>query len=416
LKIGCLTQNYPGLSHTFIQREVLALRELGVDVYTYSIRSPGACDLLSDDNRRENESTQYVLPPKWAPLMCAHFREFFSRPLRYFRTLALALRVRPGGLRGVLWAMFYFAEAIYLAALWKRDSIEHAHIHFAMSCATPGMLASYASGIPYSVTIHGPSVFLKAREYRVDEKVKRASFAVCISEFCRNKVASLCGSKDRNKLHVIHCGVNPETYSPPRVVYGRNSQLPTPNSQLPIHLLSVGRLAHCKGFHILLEAIAHLKSKGVPVKLNLIGDGPERALLENHAGELGIGDCVTFEGGVGQDDIQAYYDACDIFVLPSFDEGVPVVLMEAMAKEIPVVTTRITGVPELVEDGVSGVLVNPGNAEELANAVAHLAEDAELRKIFGKAGREKVLDEFDSRKNARSLKILFERYITTDDK
>ena len=402
MRIAYLTQDYPALSHTFIQREVLALRELGADVRTYSIRPPQAHDLLSEDNRRERSSTKYVLPPKWVPLLLAHLSTLARHPLRYFRTLLLAARVRPRGLRGLLWGFFYFAEAVYLASQWKRDAIDHVHIHFAMSCASPGMLASTVSGVPYSLTVHGPSVFYKPHEYGLAEKVRRAAFVVCISNFCRAQVMSFSDADAWNRLHVVHCGVDSREYQP---AAKRNA-----GEAEPLRLVSIGRLIARKGFHVLLEAVASLKRNGANVQLALIGEGAEKVFIENRIKALQLEDQVELPGAVGQDKVPSFYERADIFVLPSFAEGVPVVLMEAMAKELPVVATRIMGVPELVEDNVAGLLVTPGVSEELVKAIEILAGDEELRKEFGRAGREKVVAEFDSTKNAREIKRLFDQY------
>jgi len=401
LKIGYLTQCYPALSHTFVQREVLALRRLGMDVTTYSIRSPREHDLLSEEDRRERAATEYVLPPKWRRLVRGHAATLFAHPLRYFGALALAVRISPPGLRNRLWALFYFAEAVYLASLFRRDGIDHVHVHFAMTNAMSALLACALARVPYSITVHGSSVFYKPREYSLAEKTSRAKFVVCISEFCRSQVMLLSPMEVWGRIHVVHCGVDADRFRPPEG--GRTGAE-------GVALLSVARLTPGKGYTVLFDAMKKLARSGLELKLKLAGDGPAREMLMRYAVESDLADNVEFLGPVGQDDIGALYDEADIFVLPSFAEGLPVVLVEAMAKALPVVATRIAGIPELVDEGVSGLLVTPASSGELAGAIETLAKDEELRKKFGRAGREKVLAEFDSTQNARKLKRLFDRH------
>jgi len=257
------------------------------------------------------------------------------------------------------------------------------------------MLMSEMSGIPYSFTLHGPDIFYEPYRWRLDEKIARARFVACISHFARSQAMAFSAPEHWNKLHIVHCGVDPARYD-------------TQSPKAHAHLVFVGRLAGVKGVPVLLQALQGLIAEHPDLRLTLVGDGPERAALETLA--QGLGDHVEFVGYQSQDAVAALLSEATLHVLPSFAEGVPVVLMEAMAARVPVVTTRIAGVPELVEDGVSGLLVPPGDADALRVALGRLLTDADLCRAMGEAGRVRVRTEFASDTEAAWLAALFQGY------
>lgn len=246
--------------------------------------------------------------------------------------------------------------------------------------------------------MHGPTEFTDVRRFDLAGKVADADAVVCISDYCRSQLMALTDERHWHKLRVVHCGVDPTWFTP--------SAGSRPTDALRV--LSVGRLVPEKGHTVLLDAVADLAGQGIDVDLTIVGDGPARAALEAHAARRGIADRVQFAGAVGADVITAHYEAADVFCLSSFAEGVPVVLMEAMACGLPVVTTRIAGIPELVDDGVSGYLVPAGRHDLVAKALALLAIEPELREKFGEAGREKVATEFDQGRSAAALAELLD--------
>lgn len=388
-KLAYLTGEYPRASDTFIQREVAALRDLGHEVLTCSIRRTGAEHLVGPEQRAEQARTFHVLDTAKSPirLIAAHLR-WMRRPARYLSALRLAWRTAPRGLRGRAYNLIYFLEAGVLAAHLVDSGVEHLHNHIAKASCTVAMLASALSGTRYSFTIHGPDIFFEPQHWRIDEKAARASFVACISHFCRSQLMCFADRSHWDRFHIVHCGVDPARY-------GTGKRDGT-------RLLFVGRLAAVKGLPVLIEALRDLPG----AHLTVIGDGPDRAALERQASGLN----VTFAGYQSQSAVADTLRDTDIFVLPSFAEGVPVVLMEAMAAEVPVVATRIAGIPELVEDGVSGRLVPPGDAEALGAALRSLLDDADLRARMGAAGRQKVTDDFDIRTEARRLSQLFRGY------
>jgi glycosyltransferase involved in cell wall biosynthesis len=396
MRIAYVSAEYPKVSHTFILREVEGLRRAGAEIDTVSVRRTPDEQLYSAADRREAARTFAILPAAGGRLLRAHVGWATRAPRRYARTLGLALRGSPPGAKARLWQLFHFAEAGLLADEVRARGDDHVHAHFVNVAATVAWLSAELAGRPWSFTMHGPLDFDEVERHRIAEKVARARLVVCISDFARAQLMRLVDPVHWDKLHVVHCGVLPSEYGPPR----------TPSGTFEI--ASVGRLAPMKGFGILLEALAALRRDGVDARLTLAGDGPQRSALEAAARRLGIADSVTFAGALGADEVSALLRRADVFCLPSFAEGVPVVLMEAMASRLPVVATAVMGVPELVRSGESGLLVPPGRAEPLAAALGELAADPELRERMGAAGRATVKAEFDVERSATALLALFE--------
>jgi glycosyltransferase involved in cell wall biosynthesis len=407
-RIAYLSGRYPALSHTFVMREVEALRRLGEDIETLSIHRARSEDLLTDADRDACRTTFAVLPISPTSLVRAHLEALRARPIRYLKTLALALRMSPPGLRGTLWGVFYFAEAMVIWQHCRRTGVRHVHAQFADTATESALLVShFESGRgggrrawSWSLAVHGPVEFYDVSVNRLGEKLRRASFALSISDFGRSQLMALVDEEHWDKLHVVHCGLDPAVFEHT----GEDTRAGDES-----RIICVGRLVHHKGHAILLEAIAELARKGVPVRAVIVGDGPKRASLERLTKRLAIADRVVFTGGVGQDRIRDLYAEADICCLPSFAEGIPVVLMEAMAIGLPVVTTRIMGIPELVEDGVSGLLVPPGRPTELAHAIERLIDDPAARRRMGSAGRERVVADFDVNRSAEKLSGIFRR-------
>jgi glycosyltransferase involved in cell wall biosynthesis len=258
------------------------------------------------------------------------------------------------------------------------------------------MLASTLSGIPYSFSVHGPRVFFMVKARHLDEKLRRALFVRCISHFCRSQCAMWTGPDTWPRLHVVHCGVDVSAYSP-RIHAGPGS-----------HVLFVGRPGLRKGLPWLVEALARLCAERADLRITIVGDGPERPSVEALVRSAGISERVTFTGYQSAAQIAEWLTTADVFVLPSLAEGVPIVLMEAMAAAVPVVTTNVGGSSELVIDGVNGFLVPPVVPEALVHRIRQLLDDPGLRARLGRAGRETVIRDFDLRQETARLRELFE--------
>jgi colanic acid/amylovoran biosynthesis glycosyltransferase len=400
-KIAYLCAQYPAISHTFVLREVTALRALGAEITTFSIRRAASDHLLARADHVAFETTYPILPPRWLTLLASHLQLVLKSPAAYLSTLAWALGQAQGGLRSRLWQCFYFAESVVLWRQCRRRGIRHVHAHMAnVATDVAGLVSRIGSAVEpdrpwsWSFTLHGPAELFETKHYGLANKVRDARFVVCISDFTRSQLMALSDVSEWSKLHVVHVGVPIEQFT---TRAGGGAVKGDPD------ILFVGRLVPEKGHAVLLEAVALLEKRGRSANLTLAGDGPSRPVLEQLAEELGIAARTSFLGSVGQDEIHALYVNASIFCLPSFAEGLPTVLMEAMAMELPVVSTRITGVPELVEDARTGLLVTPGRPDLLADALERLLTDLPLCRELGANARKKVIREFNATTSAAQL-------------
>jgi len=398
--LAYLISQYPAVSHTFILREILELRRLGFSLRAASINPPDRpAAQLTAVEREEAQTTWCVKGQGLGGALSALAGTLSANPGGLWRGFRLALHL--GGLdaRKLALHIAYFVEAVMVGQWMRREGLRHLHVHFATPAASVGLLAKAIFPIGYSFTVHGPDEFYDAPGYRLAEKLLGADFVICISHYARSQVMKLSPVECWDKYDICRLGVDPGRFAP-----GAHR-----TAGARFELLCVGRLTPAKGQHILLEALRRLKSEGRDVHLSLVGDGPDRASLEAHARRLGLADSVAFEGSVNQDHILDYYLKADAFVLPSFAEGVPVVLMEAMAMAVPCVTTHITGVPELIQHGVTGYLAAPSDVEGLAQAVASLMDHPEEARRIGLAGRGKVLADYHLADNVARLADTFAR-------
>lgn len=393
-KILYLTTLYPAASHTFIQREISALRELGIDIETASIREPGEQHMIGDAERAEHRNTYYVLGRGafWRTLM-AHAMLKITSPIRYFRTFGLALRSYRPGLKGFLKQFAYFAEAGIIARHMQKHGVTHLHNHFGDQSATVAMLASQLSDIPFSFTIHGPTELEDPYGWAMDKKIALSKFTVCISEYSRNFASKISDAQHDEKLFIIHCGVFPELYQ------ARELE-PTTG----LKLVFVGRLDPVKGVPVLFDALEKVHQIRPDVTLEIVGGGTLKDMLEDRAKTI---PGITFHGYLSQDEVASKIEAADALVLPSYAEGLPVVYMEALASSRPAIATDVAGVSELIVDGETGLLIEPGDSEQLTNAILKMVENPEKRRAMGLAGRQRVTEEFNIREEAKRMKTLY---------
>ncbi|HZT33965.1 MAG TPA: glycosyltransferase [Bryobacteraceae bacterium] len=399
-RLGYLVSRYPGISHTFILREVLELRRQGFEIEVASINPPDRTpEKLTRQEQEEAARTYYVRPAGAAGALGAVLLLAARQPAGFARGLLFALRLGGGDARRILWHLFYFVEAAMLARWMRHRNLRHLHVHFATPASNVALVLTRIAPVSFSITVHGPDEFYDVTAYRLAEKIAGAAFLCTIGTYARSQLMKLAPPGEWLKFEVTPLGVSPAEFSP----------APFRESPRPFWLICVGRLVPAKGQHILLAALERLVRNGREVRLRLVGDGPDRESLERTARERGIAEAVVFEGAVNQDRVRALYQAADAFVLASFAEGIPVVLMEAMAMEIPCITTWINGIPELVRDAVDGILVAPSDDEALAEAIARLMDDVGLRRRLGQAGRRRVLERYDLERNTGRLAEVFGR-------
>lgn len=401
--IAYFAQLFPGLTQTFVYREVLALRERGTPVLTFSVWRPDPADLSAETITLRDE-TFYIFPLSWLFLIVAHLRYLFSRPLRYLETLAFVL-TRPGeSLRNRWRSLLHFLYGMLAIREMERLNIKHIHAHFAWSASSIALIANRLLGIPFSITLHSNEIYFD--RLLLEDKVRYARFIVTISEYNRQFLKKLLPEQELdNKTHVVHCGLDPDVFTP--------SPRPRRNGG-ELTIVGVGQLAPRKGFHVLLEACHHLAVRGVPSRCHIFGEGEERNRLEGLIAQHGLHEQVLMPGRIYQEELRRFLNQADVFALPCVrdesgdQDGIPVVLMEAMAIELPTVSTGISGVPELIDHECSGLLTPPGDAVALADALQRLRNNPGLGQRLGKAGRETVTNEYNIYRSAEQMAMLFE--------
>jgi len=413
LRLAYLTTRYPAISHSFIQREIQALRDLGAEIETISIHCPIPEDLFTAEDRTEAAKTIAIRSLPLRKVAMTHLRILAAHPRAYLATLRLGAG-RPSNGGRLLAPLFHFAESVVVWDECRRRGVRHLHAHFTSPSADVASLAAHLGAgvspgtLSWSFTAHGTDI-LSDSPLRLAAKVRQASLVICVSELGRAQLMRMVEEEHWDKVRTIRCGLDARWQA---AASASAERLPsTRPDEAPLRILTVGRLEREKGHSILLDAVARVRGRGLAVTLEVVGGGSARERLVAKARDLGIQDYVTFAGKAGQDTIHEHYAAADLFCLPSLGEGVPVVLMEAMAMGLPVIASRVGGVPELVDDGESGKLVSPGDADELAVAIGNLVGDADTRRRMGVVGRERVLEGYNIERAANHLFGEFSRVI-----
>ncbi len=393
VQLAYLLSGYPAFSLTFVLNEILCLRQLGFDIVTASINP---CDQppseMDEAERNEEANTFYVKRAGIAAAVRDLVSALVLHPLGVLRGLYFTIR-----LGGEFIRFFYFFEALMVGAWMRRNGQSHLHTHLGGAVASVAMIAARIFPIKLSFTIHGPDEFFDVGKYYLRQKIEAASFICCISSFGCSQLKMISPSSMWDKLLVCRLGVDASKFSP------RRGALPAG----PIEIACVGRLVGAKGQHVLLAAFERLVREGRDIRLRFIGKGPERAALENAAAQYGLGDKVIFEGPVNAGRVRTLLAGASIFALPSFAEGIPIALMEAMAMEIPCVSTTVAGIPELIRNEIDGLLVAPSDEVQLAAALARLIDDPALRRQFGASGRRRIQEHFDLQQSAKALGEIF---------
>jgi glycosyltransferase involved in cell wall biosynthesis len=400
MKLAYLLSEYPTLGHTYLLREVLQLRSEGWDIQTISVRRPGPRPSpLSQAETQELQATWYVLGNGVFENLTCHLETLLQRPLGYLRGLASALRFGKFHPNQITLALAYFAEAVWVGRRLRQSGITHVHSVYSTTVA---LILSRIYDIHLSMTLHGPAEFTDPLGFAIPEKVSAAELVCSISYFGRSQIMLWSSPDDWQKLQVTPLGVDATGWE-----LAEFREQPS-----PFELISAGRLTAIKGFPLMLEAVAELRYHGRNVRLTLAGDGPDRGMLEEQAKRLGIADCVIFAGWKNQDELRQLYRRSDVFVMSSFAEGVPVVLMEAMATGIPCVAPCINGIPELIRDGVDGLLFTSSDKAELVCALLRIMDDSAMRLRMAVSSRERVADKYDLRKNVDKLASVLDQWMT----
>ncbi|MDO6415925.1 glycosyltransferase family 4 protein [Sphingomonas sp. BIUV-7] len=393
MRVAYLVNRYPAVSHSFIRREIAGVEAAGVEVLRFSIRPPDA-SLPDAADRAELPRTIVILAQSKAALLAAALVTALARPGRFLGAMAAAIGMAQGRPKIALRHIIYLVEACWLAR--RLDGVTRLHAHFGTNPAAVARLVYLLSGIPYSFTVHGPEEFDAPGAIDLPAKIGDAAQVMAISDFGRSQLMRWTKPDQWEKLKVVRCGID-EAFS---------SLTPAPPVSAA-ELCCIARLSGQKGLPLLIEAAAKLRARDIPFHLTLVGDGEMRAEIEAAIVARGLADAVTITGYLDAAGVRQRLLAARAMVLPSFAEGLPVVIMEALALRVPVVTTAIAGIPELV-DAACGWVVPAGSVEALVEAMAAaLAADPAQLRDMGEVGRGRVLARHDARANGAAMAALF---------
>lgn len=429
LQIGYLMSRFPRLTETFILYEILALKRRGVQVEIYPllrerktrVHPDGASVLRKAVDLLSREEREVVMHPDARPLLpqvhysplltwgivATNLRQLIARPLAYLAALVSIVRHNIGSPNYLLGGLATFPLAVSIGANMRRAGTVHVHAHFANHPAAAAFVISRVFGIAYSFTGHGAD--LQVDQHMLRRKVEEASFVRAISEDGRRFIAAHAAPGSTRKLVVVPCGIDTRSFD------GGSGHDPS----TPATLLCVATLYEVKGHAYLFEACARLLAAGRDLRCLLVGDGPDRSVLEEHVTRLGLADSISFLGQRVRTEVVELMHEADILVVPSIPtssgrrEGLPVVLMEGMAAGLPVIASAISGIPELVEHEVTGLLVPPKDPEALMRAIARLLDDPELRRTIIAGGRRRVREAYDLDVISAKLTRLFEAHTST---
>ncbi|WP_020181784.1 glycosyltransferase family 4 protein [Methylotenera sp. 1P/1] len=357
MRITHLINQYPKVSHTFIRREIMALERQGFEVQRVALRGWDE-KLIDKEDIHEQTLTQYVLKAGLLGLLSAGCSVFLAHPVRFINAAICAIKMGIRADRSVPYHLVYLLEACQTLRFMQAFQSQHIHAHFGTNPSEIAMLVHLLSGIPYSFTVHGPEEFDRPQFLKLKQKIEQAKFVVAISSFGRSQLQRWVDYSHWHKIKVVHCGLEPSFYD-----------VAITDRQYPLKLVCVGRLCEQKGQLLLVEAAKKLADQGIAFELVLAGDGELRQPIEALIQKYQLNTHIKITGWISSDQVRDYLLAARAMVLPSFAEGLPVVIMEAMSLKRPVISTYIAGIPELVEHETMGWLVPAGDVDALTDAM-----------------------------------------------
>lgn len=400
MRLAYIIGTYPVLTTTFIDREIRELRQRGFEIDLYSLRRPGGD--LSAAQVELSQRVDYVLPVSAQAAIGAHLWWLSRHPVRYLSTLTwLATRPHPGA-KTRLKTILHFGEAgIVARRIARATRPDHLHAHFLDRATVVALAAGRMLGLPYSATGHANDIYVNP--VLLDDKLRGAKFVATCTGYNAAHLRSV--SPEAGNVATIYHGLDLGGFEP---------AAPSPGPAA-VRLLSIGQLKEKKGFTHLIAACSILRQSGVAFSARIVGEGPLRSELEAQIAAAGLSDTILLEGALPHAEVMARLREADVFVLPCIvaadgdRDGIPNVVLEAMAMALPVVSTTVSGVPEAVIDQATGLLVEPGDPNALAAALATLIGDPRLRHIQGAAGRARVEECFDIEVNISALAAEFSR-------
>jgi len=395
-QVSYLVNQYPAVSHSFIRREILALERKGWTVQRIALRG-WDLPLVDPVDLQERERTRYVLKAGVVALLGATVRCALRSPRQFAAALRLTWAMAKTSHRPFPVHCAYLAEACLIRAWTAQVGSQHLHAHFATNPAEVAMLVNALGGPPFSFTAHGSDIMDRPAQVGLEHTVARAAFVASVSSYGRSQILRWVPHEHWPKVRVVRCGLEPG--------YGAAAAEPDTSA---INLLCIGRLSREKGQLLLIEAVSLLIRKGVQVRLTLAGDGPMRAAVEALLERRNMTEHVRITGWLSADQIESELRQARALVVPSLSEGLPVVIMEAMASQRPVIAPYLAGIPELVQHGATGWLFPAGDVDGLAEAIAEcLRADPSVLSAMGSAARARVWRAHDVDAESSELAKLF---------
>jgi glycosyltransferase involved in cell wall biosynthesis len=375
-RIAYLINLYPAVSHTFIRREIHALERRGIQIDRIAL-SGWDSDLVDEDDLSERAKTRYTQRDGILAICRDAFRVASKRPGPFLKALRIALSMSRKSVRPLPYHLIYLAQACRVLRWVEETGATHIHAHFGTNPAEIACLVRCLGGPEYSFTNHGRNELDGAPRLHFPTKVKHAKFSVAVSHYCRSQILRELSQHDWNKLHVVHCGLDAD--------YFLDGPADLPDAP---RFLCVGRMSPEKGHALLLEAFQAVHAKFPEARLVLAGDGELRAGIQNDIMQRGLGRVVEITGWIDADRVQTELARATVLVQPSLIEGLPVVIMEAMARKRPVIATYVSGIPELVKDTETGWLVPAGDVAALTEALTTaVTTDKATLTAMGEAGQ-----------------------------
>ena len=367
MKVTYLINQYPKVSHSFIRREIIALENQGVDVHRVSIRGWNA-EIVDAQDKREQSKTKYILASGIAALLLPTFIRCVKSPKKFLKTFLMAMKLSRYSERNVFYHLIYLFEACKLVALCDKEKSSHIHAHFGTNSTEVAMLAHLLGGPTYSFTVHGPEEFDKPLGLHLKEKIRYAKFVAAISSFGRSQLYRWADYSDWGKINIVHCGLDKEFFNGTAKANKHNGTK---------SLICVGRLCEQKGQLLLIKAVKKVVDQKIGVFLTLAGDGDMRPEVEALIKEHELEPYINITGWISSDEVKALLHSADAMILPSFAEGLPVAIMEAMACKTAVLTTYIAGIPELVKSNKTGWLFPAGDVTAISKSIVSFIETDE---------------------------------------
>lgn len=394
-RIAYTMSRFPKLTETFILNEMMVMEETGVKIELFPL-------LRERQNVHHPEVAKYMkrahfYPFISLPILWANLYYLFRKPLAYIKVVWEVFTGTLGSFNFFFGALGIFPKSVRFAYEMKKLDVDHVHAHFATHPAVAGLIIKRLEGIPFSFTAHGSDLHVERR--MLDKKIQAAAASITVSNFNKEVMVKECGEELHDDIHVIRCGVDVSLFKCQPKLSGEG----------PFQILCVASYEEVKGHKYLVEACRLLADGGMDFVCHMVGYGPLRSQVEKQIADSGLSNKIKIYGGLPRTEVLKMYEMADVFILPSVltkdgkKEGIPVVIMEAMSSCLPVVSSRLSGIPELVQDNSTGILVEPRDVKGLANALQRLHDHPELRVKMGKAGREHIIENFDLKKNALKL-------------